>query len=314
MKVRLFAVSGVLVAGAALISGCAFNPESMPITERDRAVYVDAEAPQSLAVKENRAKVAVSTSVGVYKGVEPVAESLDSALTARLSSFAFFEMADRKSAAALIKEKVATSDDPTAIDFKQVAADFLVVGRIASLTVAASPTQQGAYKIDVQFDFKWLSVESQKVVLTKSIRPVVRNALNAGEVNALLSRAAERAAREFCTAISAKYAPPARVLQTRGGGEAARISIGRNYGLSENAEVCFFEFVDNSDVGGEKRSQNDVAKGVVKSVEEKSAWVEVKDFEKVNVRRGTYVRVLEQKKTFGAAFMEQSGLNEALGQ
>ena len=107
---------------------------------------------------------------------------------------------------------------------------------------------------------------------------------------------AEEAVNEFCAKIAVKYAPPARVLDTRGDGKAARISIGTDYGVTKGTDVCFYEIVDNSDVGGEKRDMRDIAKGTVEIVEEKSAWVEVKNHEKTNVRKGVYVRVLGLNK------------------
>ena len=126
----------------------------------------------------------------------------------------------------------------------------------------------------------------------------------------VLIRAAELAAAEFAQAISSKYAPPARVLQTRGNGEAARINIGRDYGLAEGMEVEFYEIVDNSALGGDKRDASMVALGTVKRVEEKAAWVKVSDFEKVNVRKGVYVRVLERREGIGDKMFEKTGLNQ----
>lgn len=311
--------SGATAVVLLVTAGCAFNPESMPITARDNNVYVDPGAATSLDRKEHRFKVAVATSVGDYKDYKQVAEALDSSLNAKLANYAFFEMVDRKSAAALIKEKAATAEDPTEIDYKAVESDYIVVGRIASLNVTQGQpivtkknTLSGSITANAQFDFKWIELDSQKVIMTKSVSKSAF-AQDAAGVVASLSAMAEEAAQEFCLAISSKYAPPARVLQTRGNGEAARISLGKNYGLTEDMEVTFFEIVDNSSVGGDKRDQNDVAKGTVKSVGEKSAWVRVHDFKNVNVRKGTYVRVLDQKKDAFNSMLEGTGVNGVLG-
>ena len=40
---------------------------------------------------------------------------------------------------------------------------------------------------------------------------------------------------------------------------------------------------------------NDIATGIARRVEEKTSWVEVDNAEKVNVRKGVYVRLLEKK-------------------
>ena len=297
------------IALGASITGCAFNPESMPVGQKDSQVYVDEGAPKSLATKENKAKVAVITSVGEYKDYQQMAEALDSSLNAKLSGFSFFEVVDRKSQAALIKDAVASGESAGDISTSGVEADFVVVARIASLTVDTGITCSA----QVVFDFKWISKATQKVIMTESIKPPTRSVTSPEALAAVLNRAAEVAARDFCAKIGVKYAPPARVLQTRGDGAVARISIGKNYGVGEGTPVCFYEIIDNSDVGGEKRDMNDIATGEVKRVEEKTSWVAVDNAENVNVRKGVYVRVLEQKKGIGTSLMESTGLGETLG-
>ena len=304
-----------MIVGAGLVAlcaGCAFNPESMPIGQKDTAVYVDAGAPKELGQKEAKAKVAVITSEGDYKDYKQVTESLDSSLNAKLSGFSFFEVVDRKSQAALIKDAVIAGGDLTEIAVKGVESDFVVVVRIASLLVRESVGRKNS-KIsssDVTFDFKWIDTDSKRVVMTESIKPPVGAASSSGDVFASLSRAAETAVSEFCTKIAVKYAPKARVLQTRGNGAAARISIGKNYGLSEGTEVCFYEIIDNSDVGGKKRDVNDIATGKVRRVEADAAWVKVNKPEETNVRKGVYVRVIRQGSV---SILDDTGLALPIG-
>lgn len=280
------------VGVAAMLAGCAFNPESMPLGPKDSAVYVDQGASKTLAQKESKAKVAVVTSVGGYKAYQQVGESLDSLLNAKLSGFSFFQVVDRTSQAALIKEAVDTGADP-AEAVGGVEANFIVVARIASIAERSMQAKTGGlYSYDVVFDFKWINKATKRVVMTESFKPSVRSVNSQAEAVAAISSAAEEAVKEFCAKIAVKYAPPARVLETRGDGAAARISIGTNYGVAEHTDVCFYEIVDNSDVGGEKRDMRDIATGKVKRVEASSAWVEVKNPKETNVRKGVYVRVL----------------------
>ena len=293
-----------------VIGGCAFQPETLPVTQRDQETYVDAGAPKR--GKEVKAKVAVRASVGGYKQYAVIAEALSSSLSDRIAQFAFFDLVDRGNAAAVLQEKAANAEDPTEIDIKGVESDYVVIAKIASLTTRDIGQST---KIDVQFDFAWISMgEDQKVILKKSIKPTIRdaNAQVQGDVLDILRRAAEKASQEFSEAISSKYAPPGRVLQTRGGGEAARINLGQDYGLREGMEVEFFEIADNSALGGDARDRSVVAKGEVKSVEANAAWVQVVDFEKVHVRKGIYVRILEQKESYGSKLMEKSGINSML--
>ena len=301
-------IAGVCVAAG--LAGCAFSPEAMPLGQKDSMVYVDEGAPKTLATNESKAKVSVITQLGDYKSYGQVGESLDSSLNAKLSGFAFFQVVDRRSQAALIKDAVASGTDAADIDMSGVEADFVVVARMASLVVRQSGSM---YVPEVVFDFKWISKATQKVIMTESIKPPMRLASSQDDLVAALSRSAELAARDFCAKISAKYAPPARVLQTRGNGAAARISIGRNYGVGEGARVCFYEIVDNSDVGGEKRDMNDIATGKVRRVEEKTAWVKVDDPEKTNVRKGVYVRVIEESRSAVDNLMESSGVGQIFG-
>ena len=303
---RLIVAAGV----SAMMAGCAFNPEAMPVGQRDSAVYVDEGAPKTLTTKEERAKVAVISSEGEYKQYKTTADVLDSTLNAKLSGFAFFEIVDRKSQAALIKDALASGADADELPTVGVEADFVVVAKIASLAVQ---NNGAGFSSDVVFDFKWISKETQKVIMTESIKPPMRAASSEVDLVNALNRAAGLAAADFCAKIAVKYAPPARVLQTRGNGAAARISIGKNYGVGEGTKVCFYEIIDNSDVGGEKRDMNDIGTGEVKRVEEKTAWVAVDNAEQTNVRKGVYVRVLEQTRGWGSSMLEKSGLGETFG-
>lgn len=295
---------------AAMFAGCAFNPESMPVGQRDSAVYVDEGAPKTLTTKEDRAKVAVISSEGEFKQYKTTADVLDSTLNAKLSGFAFFEIVDRKSQAALIKDALASGAETDDLPTSGVEADFVVVAKIASLAVQ---NNGAGFSSDVVFDFKWISKASQKVIMTESIKPPMRNATSEVDLLNALNRAAGLAAADFCAKIAVKYAPPARVLQTRGNGAAARISIGKNYGVGEGTKVCFYEIIDNSDVGGAKRDMNDIGTGEVKRVEENTAWVAVDNAEQSNVRKGVYVRVLEQTRGWGSSMLEKSGMGEMLG-
>ena len=144
---RLMVVAGI----SAMVVGCAFNPEAMPVGQRDSAVYVDEGAPKTLATKEEKAKVAVISSEGEYKKYKTTADVLDSTLNAKLSGFAFFEMVDRKSQAALIKDSLASGAESEDLPVAGVEADFVVVAKIASLAIQ---NNGAGFSSDVVFDFK----------------------------------------------------------------------------------------------------------------------------------------------------------------
>ena len=48
--------------------------------------------------------------------------------------------------------------------------------------------------------------------------------------------------------LTRRYAPIARVLETRGGCEVALVSMGTDSGLEAGMPVEFFEYVDHSDI------------------------------------------------------------------
>ena len=189
----------MMVAGmAAMLAGCAFNPEAMPVGQRDSAVYIDEGAPKTLTTKENRAKVAVISSEGEYKKFKTTADVLDSTLSAKLAGFAFFEIVDRKSQAALIKDALASGAEPDDLPTSGVEADFVVVAKIASLAVQ---NNGAGFSSDVVFDFKWISKASQKVIMTESIKPPMRSATSEVDLVNALNRAAGLAAADFCAKI-----------------------------------------------------------------------------------------------------------------
>ena len=296
---------------AVMLAGCAFNPESLPLGEKDSMVYVDEGAPKTLEKKETKFKVAVITSAGDYKALKKVTEALDSSFNAKLAALSFFQVFDRTIQAALIEDALKSGNDASEIPLSGVEADFVVVARVASFTAEkkdytytpkqkknappAQPQTSTQYTAQIVLDFKWIDKATQRVVMTESYRPQIGATSSEVALVDAIGRAAENSARDFCAKIGVKYAPPARVLQTRGNGAAARISLGKNYGVGEGTPVCFYEIVDNSDVGGAKRDMNDIATGIARRVEEKTSWVEVDNAEKVNVRKGVYVRLLEKK-------------------
>ena len=185
-----------MLAGiSALVAGCAFNPEAMPAGPRDSDVYVDKGAPKTLDTREERAKVAVISSEGDYRQYKTTADVLDSTLNAKLAGFAFFEVVDRKSQAALIKDSLASGADAGDLPAKGVEADFVVVAKIASLAVQRTGA---GFSSDVVFDFKWIGKATQKVIMTESIKPPMRSASSEVDLVNALNRAAGPTRRNAC--------------------------------------------------------------------------------------------------------------------
>ena len=159
---------------------------------------------------------------------------------------------------------------------------------------AAGTHLEPRWKLEIKPDFRLYEVESKRVALVKSYASsVVISAPDQAE-NAVVGEMRKHV-EEFSHLLTSRYAPTARVLETRGDCEVALVSMGANSGLEMGMPVEFFEFVDHSDiVSGAERQPRLVGRGrVLKDIGPSSAWVEVLDHTSVHVKRGHYVRVPE---------------------
>ena len=309
---------GVLVV--LFIAGCAApRPETLSVMERDKAIYVD-EAGALVQKKERKDKVAVVVSQGDYKEYQEVAKTIDSQLTESLSAFAFFQIVERSNLGTLQQEKLFMGEDLE--DGLVVPADYMITAKMNAVKVdrheeeiTITPSRKDirrarkmglpdpqpevrtsiSYSVSLSVDFRFYELVKKRVILTKNISKAY-SGLEQSEIMSKLALAAQECVKGFSHTLGSKYAPPARVVQTRGNCEVARISMGTNYGLVKGVEVEFYEFIDNSAIiAGATRDKNVVGKGRVLEVDKNSAWVEVYDYEKVYVKRGHYVAICEDQ-------------------
>ena len=314
---KIVSYRAVAAMGVLLAAGCAApRPETMAIMERDSAIYED-KGGALQQKKERKDKVAVVVSQGDYKDYGAVAKTIDSQLTEALSAFAFFQVVERSNLGALQQEKMFTGDDSLDDDLV-VPADYMITAKMNSVKVDRQVSQYTPSKADIRMarnlgqpdpqpgqrvtctvslsvDFRFYELATKRVIMTKNISKEY-SGLEESDVMAKLSLAGQECVKGFSQTVGSRFAPPARVLQTRGNCEVARISIGTNYGLVKGVEVEFYEFVDNSAIiAGATRDKNVIGKGRVLEVDKNSAWVEVFDYDKVHVKRGHYVSVSEDQ-------------------
>ncbi len=301
--------------GALLLIGCSSpHPEALSVMDRDKAVYEDAGGGALQQKKERKDKVAVVVSQGDYKEYKSVAQSIEAQLAEAISSFAFFEVVERSNLGALQQEKLFTGDDD--INDVVVPADYMITARLNAVKVdrqSQTPTTaavsmarnlvqtapqaggQVVCAVSLSVDFRFYELATKRVIMTKNINKTYEG-LEESAVMAKLALAGQECVKGFAQTLGSRFAPPARVIQTRGNCEVARISMGMNYGLVKGVEVDFYEIVDNSAIiAGATRDKNVIGKGRVLEVDKNSAWVEVYDFEKVHVKRGHYVSVCEDQ-------------------
>ncbi len=284
------------------------NPASLAVTDRDKAVYQDQGAAKQ--EDEGKARVAIIVSQGDYKNAGEAAKALDSTLTSLISDFAFFEVAERANLGALMQEGALKALDEDGDALPAIpGADFLITATMNTFQMIERPKglsdtliatdKKTVVDVVISVDFRFYETDGKRVILTRNIERKYPCA-DMSSAKSKVAVAAQECAKAFAMELGSRYAPPARVVETRGGGEVARISMGSNYGLAKGVKVEFFEYVDNSDIiEGATREPSIVAKGTTIESDVKSAWVEIDDHKKANVKRGHYVRIRsDQSKGF----------------
>jgi len=186
---------------------------------------------------------------------------------------------------------------PTGDKKKDAIAAFVARGEAIQRAKSAAGTHPVYYwRLEIKPDFRLYEVESRRVVLVKSYRSeAVVSAPDQAE-KAVMDEMCKHVAT-FSRLLTSRYAPTARVLETRGGGEVALVSMGGNSGLEPGMPVEFFEYADYSDlVADSTRQARLVGRGeVLPDMTPTSAWIWVKDYDKVWIKRGHYVRVPEER-------------------
>lgn len=119
-----------------------------------------------------------------------------------------------------------------------------------------------------------------------------RSKWDEGETSQLLIDAVDNALKDFIQRFAYDYARPGVVMQTVGKGRWAKISLGRNDGLRYRSKVEFF-------TKDKKGNQYPFARGEVRELNNKYAWVYVSDYDTVAVRVNSLVKVsAKQKNSF----------------
>lgn len=313
---------GWLMGVSILVAGCSIKPGNLQITPRDEEVYHDPAGTPLAQTQETKHPVAILVAQGKSPREQALYRSLDAALTDAVSGMAFFTVVERSNLGALAKEQNLESlndDELGKLDVGK--ADYLITAQVTSANVVGSTTSNiiatvaaatvnsaasamKSYKGKVQVDYRFYEKATNRVILTKSITANSSSSMTASgspsgdQEIAKLADAIQQSAKLFTVELGSRYAPLARVVETRGEGHMARITIGGNYGLNRKAKVQFFEYADNSDiVAGATRDPRIVGYGKVVEVDQDSAWVEVDDYKEAKVLRGHYVKlVFDQPK------------------
>ena len=308
MPAAAIAEAGLLMVA---LAGCAApKPGQLPVTERDKAVYTDQGAMEQL--KETKFRVAIVVRGDKTDEGGRISEALDSALVSSIGDFAFFTIVERSNLDVLAKEQQLEELSGNGRgQFEIPTADYLIAARPNAIRIEEKQSQgidylhggQMVAKTTVQasmsVDFRFYEKATKRLILSKNIDKSL-TASSTAEAEHKLAETAQECAKGFAQELGSRYAPPARVVELRGGGRMARITMGSNYGLVPGVKVEFFEYVDHSDlIQGAEREPSPVGYGIVRESELATAWAEVIDWQNSFVKRGHYVKIAaDQSKGF----------------
>ena len=310
-------INFLLVIGVCMIVGCSSpKPEMMVQSERDKQTYLDKGA---MTKRENVSfRLAVCVDPKEYERYPAAGDAVEAQMAEAVSKFKLFQFVERSRINALAAEKLFQGQSTEASSLL-TAADYLLSVKLnvsmeeCKVRVDFNGNRTNnkysnrfakMWRLNVKPDFRLYEVDSGKVVLVKSYEGRVElpgSTIEEARANLQpsIANTMKMLTKGFSMMLTSRYAPKARVLQTRGDGRVAQISIGKEYGMSPGMEVEFYGYEDNSDiVAGGERSESMVGYGrVLEDIGPKSAWAEVLDHSSVKVLRGHYVRAREEKRS-----------------
>ena len=292
----------------ALAGGCqSLNPYVLSIDPPPPADRYE----KMVLTGEKKEKVAVHVYRTKHEYGEDIANELYAKLSESIGSLAFFELVPRGDADPLVIEAMLSGRNeevlPPAdyvISAKAVTVNVVeqkalnLLGGSVPIQIQNNGNNARMFTVSLSINFQFFQCAQNRTIKTKTISRTGQ-ALEEG-VQEWLINAVRGCAQEFAQTLGGRYAPAARVLQTRGDHEVAMISLGAGYGLTDDTEVNFFTYSDNSPfIESDKRIKNVVGTGRVFLVEEDAAWVEVFNYDRVGVEAGMNVEViLNQKNEF----------------
>lgn len=162
--------------------------------------------------------------------------------------------------------------------------------------------------VDLSMTFEFFDTTREETVTSENI---VRKESGSSKDNtpALVLSAARKCVDEFIAIISRDYLQESRVLETRGDGKFAWISLGQKDGVSPGTKVMFYEFADLDDVMDSwVKTPRPVAYGTVIGIPDaKTCWAKVEKYDSVHVKKFHFVKVIAVPKTQSSVF-ERVGL------
>ncbi len=161
--------------------------------------------------------------------------------------------------------------------------------------------------VDVTMSFEFFDNVREKTISSESVSRKYSGS-SKDNTPALILNAARACADEYMGILARDYLQESRVLETRGDGRYARVSLGLKDGVVSGSKVYFYEFEDLDDVmAGWTKSERTIAYGtVIGEPTANQCWVEVEKYKDIHVMKYHYVKVMAVQK-------KKSGVLERIG-
>lgn len=292
-------IAAALAVGSAMTGCKSFDPPmDLEQTARDAEVY---KTETKIPVMP-RQKVVIVTKDVTPKGMQCpeaatfVQNKMESSLTEYFTNLGnVLDTIDRKNGLTIDSEAI-LSGDKNGVDPSKVAgADYILIaetsyrwqGGLAQGNKFTYNPVKGI-RVFLKTNFRMISTATKETICSKSAETVAEYERGTGGWQKGVNATANANAKQFAKLVSARMLPPAKVRQTRGSGWAAQISMGKNYMAEPGETVEFLAVEDDGPVP--------FARGTVFSADDKSAWVEVMNYEKAGVKKGHFVKLVAEDK------------------
>jgi len=282
--------------------GCQTNIAELPITSRDNQVY-DNPYLKNISANTTVRKIAVvPEKEKITNPVEKqLSETLRSEIEASLSESSQFEPLARNEIPAILKDSKFNQMIGEGMQGKMTGSDYILVYKLNSFSMARpsgfkaelfketviAKAFQGYVKVNISLiNLKTGEKEFSKVISGISDMDSTSSAINLTTL-APLNQAIENAVVDFKYKLANKFSPPSIVLQTKGAGKVALISLGSNSGVRVDDEIEFY-FIKKK---RGKELKLSFANGKVLKVQADDAWVEIENFEQVGVKENHFAKL-----------------------
>lgn len=297
------------------------RPGEMPITERDAELYENYRL-SDYSPNDSKSNVAIICPFVGHPIDDEIQKTIESELSSAASTLAYFNIIPRSEISSILDniniEQIKSTDLQ---DINVPMADYLLIGYVVSRnlkeTIRSFPNQytgkvinRGYYEGEVIISIRMYEVPTQLIKFSQtfqgnsSILESLKEDMTPSMEKGLMTEATRNALSKYLLIMADKYSPEAFVMQTRGKGRVAMISLGSEYGIDINQEVEFFYYDET--LPGFEPQRNPVGYGKIIQIEKNYSWAQVINYKKVRVLKGHRAKLLSRRsRSFSEKFIER---------